>query len=137
MNYESAFIDRPNLGEKNKALLLAKQQLHLKNAEEARGHMKEIIDQCKALITRDMELKQSLPLSGPELAHYSFDFAQEVSNVIQERIATKHFECAALHQTYLVLVLNASTGALSIQSNAARAYILQSPQKMRYIWGGL
>ena len=59
--------------------MLAKQQLHLKVATDARLHMNERIERCKALVNNGMELKKTPPLSGPDIGHYSFDFAQQVS----------------------------------------------------------
>ena len=53
------------------------QRCHLEAASSARVYMSECIKQAKAC-RGDSTLTKNKPLSGPPLAHYGFDYAQQV-----------------------------------------------------------
>lgn len=66
-----------NHSEAEKAEMLAEQQHHLSCATKAREKMNADIARCKAGI-EGYDLGRHDPLTGPEFAHYGFDFAQQV-----------------------------------------------------------
>lgn len=73
-----------NHNEREKEELLAKQQLHLHKATEARVHMNNCADQARAAFADGaltLEPNNRPFLSGPDVAHYCFDFAQQISNL--------------------------------------------------------
>lgn len=61
---------------------LARQHLeHLDNARKAREHLVSCIAEAKeALLLKPVLMGKKQPQSGPAIGHYSFDFAQQVSN---------------------------------------------------------
>lgn len=58
--------------------MLGEQRAHLDKAAAAREYMKECQKRAKESIG-DMVMGEHAPLSGPDTAHYGFDFAQGVS----------------------------------------------------------
>lgn len=56
---------------------------HIDSAVRARNYMNEVIEQCRQQapppVDGVMPLQPVPPLSGPEIGHYCFDFAQQVS----------------------------------------------------------
>ena len=65
------------MAEDVKAELLAVQKAHLDHAQQARRYMQACIADAKAVVG-DWRLGTHDPLSGPAVAHYSFDYAQQV-----------------------------------------------------------
>ena len=65
------------MAEDVKAELLAIQREHLDHAQQARRYMQACIADAKAVVG-DRHLGPHEPLSGPAVAHYSFDYAQQV-----------------------------------------------------------
>ena len=61
---------------------LATQSLHLEQATSARVYLKDCVDRCKASLENLAEETRALgphqPLTGPDVGHYGFDFAQQV-----------------------------------------------------------
>lgn len=71
-----------NHSEEEKRKLLEVQSNHLAEAAAAREYMNSCIIRCKSHLPLDgSNLGVNLPLSGPPMAHYCFDFAQQVGNV--------------------------------------------------------
>lgn len=68
-----------NHSEEEKQRLLDEQTQHLREAASARLYMNTCIDTCKAALSPQSHLGPNVPLSGPDIAHYCFDFAQQVS----------------------------------------------------------
>lgn len=58
--------------------LMNQQMEHLKRAEDARRYLNKCIEKSKAVMG-DSVLGEHQPLSGPEYAHYGFDYAQQVN----------------------------------------------------------
>lgn len=63
-----------------KQRLIDEQSNHLKDAAAARQYMNTCIETSRAALLPDSQLGQHNPLTGPEVAHYCFDFAQQVSS---------------------------------------------------------
>lgn len=64
-----------NHSEAEKELAIAKQHEHLQAASRCRAYMNACIDQSKQLLG-EFTIGPHEPLTGPEMAHYCFDFAQ-------------------------------------------------------------
>lgn len=60
-----------------KERLLNQQSVHLRLAQEAREYMNESTEKAKAAIG-DLRLGPHPHCSGPDIAHYGFDYAQQV-----------------------------------------------------------
>ena len=78
--YSDAFLcclRQTNISEEVKEQLLAVQQEHLKQSKEARLYLSECTAAAKDAVG-DWKLGPHTPLTGPVLAHYSFDYAQQV-----------------------------------------------------------
>ena len=65
------------MSEEVKEQLLAVQQEHLKRSKEAQLYLSHCTAAVKDAVG-DWKLGQHTPLSGPVVAHYSFDYAQQV-----------------------------------------------------------
>ena len=78
----------------------AKQQAHLTAATEARKYMNDCIARAKELLEESMELGRR-PLQPPTVGHYSFDYAQQIC----ELIVTKRDCCKWIANAYVVFVL--------------------------------
>ena len=66
-----------NMSEERKSELLTIQQDHLNHAQGVRKYMLECIKAAKEAIGL-AQLGQHAPLSGPDVSHYSLDYAQQV-----------------------------------------------------------
>lgn len=74
-------IDRsPAQNDEEKMQLVQKHMLHLQRAKEGREYLVKCIETAKREAGGAQELGPHEPLSGPPVAHYSFDFAQQVTS---------------------------------------------------------
>lgn len=69
-----------NLDLERKAQLMRDQLDHIGMATKAREYLNSRAAQAKALVS-NAKLEPHEPQTGPEMAHYGFDFAQQVFNV--------------------------------------------------------
>lgn len=74
------FYRSPSHTDEEKTILVRTQLQHLEDAQKAREYLLSCISASKAAVDKCSitSLGHHPPLSGPEVAHYSFDFAQQV-----------------------------------------------------------
>ena len=93
-----------NHSDEEKAELISCQQLHLKTATDARQYMNHCIERCKAELNgiSTLSLEPVAPLSGPDQAHYGFDFAQQVSCLSNIKRLNEHFRISTAVSSIVV-----------------------------------
>ncbi|KAF6038754.1 hypothetical protein EB796_002940 [Bugula neritina] len=82
-----------NQGEEKKAQLIEAQRKHLEAASNAREYMNQCINLARKSLSVDssIKLQNVKPLTGPAIAHYGFDFAQQL-----------HYPMTPAARTYLL-----------------------------------
>ncbi|XP_067939703.1 uncharacterized protein [Watersipora subatra] len=73
-----AYLRSANQPLHKRAAEIDQQRIHLEHARQAREYLNECILSSRQYLTQGLKLGANTPLTGPPIAHYGFDYAQQV-----------------------------------------------------------